>query len=145
MQKRFIWAPQLKKSLLKKVNPTTLPSLPVTPAQLQGAPRSSRTFLWVPSETVPRTRRTYDCRCALSARSTRTIRGSGWASAGSPRRTDSDSGTLDYTDPARANNGIDRIHYKVRQRVRFASTFIDGNSAPCSSQQGSCAPLSASG
>lgn len=31
--------------------------------------------------------------------------------------------------PARANNGIDRINYKVRQRVRFISTFIDGNSA----------------
>lgn len=72
MKKGFIWARQLKKSLLKKVNPTTLPPLPVTPVQLQGAPRSSRTFLWVPSETVPQTRRTYDCRCALSARSTRT-------------------------------------------------------------------------
>lgn len=47
--------------------------------------------------------------------------------------------------PARANNGIDRINYKVRQRARFASTFIDGNSASCSSQQGSVAPLSTSG
>lgn len=34
MQKRFICARQLKKSLLKKVNPTTLPPLPVTPVQL---------------------------------------------------------------------------------------------------------------
>lgn len=73
MQERFIWARQLKKSLLKKVNPTTLPPLPVTPVQLQSALRSSRTLLCVPSETAPRTRRAYDCRRALSARSTRTI------------------------------------------------------------------------
>lgn len=137
MQKRFIWARQLKKSLLKKVNPSTLPPLPVTPVQLQDAPRSSRTFLWVPSETVPQTRRTYDCRCALSVRS-------------SMRELTAQNGfrfrhTRLHGLPVRANNGIDRINYKVRQRVRFVSTFIDGNSAPCSSQQGSCAPLSTSG
>ncbi len=36
MQKRLICARQLKKSLLKKVNPTILPPLPATPVQLQG-------------------------------------------------------------------------------------------------------------
>lgn len=73
MQKGFIWARQLKKSLLKKVNPTTLPPLPVTPVQLQCAPKLSRALSCVPFETAPRTRRTYGCRCASSPRSTRTI------------------------------------------------------------------------
>ena len=53
MQKRFIWARQLIKVSVKESLSNDIATPPVTTAQLPGAPRSSRTLLYVPSETVP--------------------------------------------------------------------------------------------
>lgn len=146
MQKRFILARQLKKSLLKKVNPTTMPPLPATPIQLQGAPRSiSHILVGSVRNCTPNASHLWLSVCLVSPVNEDRLR-----RRLSMRELTAQNGfrfrhTRLHGLPARANNGIDRINYKVRQRARFASTFIDGNSAPCSSQQGSVAPLSTSG
>lgn len=140
MQKRFIWARQLKKSLLKKVNPTTLPPLPVTPVQLQGAPRSiSHILVGSVRNCTPNASYLWLSVCLVSPVNEDHLR-----KRLSMHELTAQNGfrfrhTRLHGLPARSNNGIGRINYNVRQRVRFASTFIDGNSAPCSSQQGKTA------